>query len=255
MRENTSASGAEAPARSNRDAPRGFAETAPLPETGSSGTVIAPDPGLWRRSPGSAGLVAVGGWTKRAFDIVGAIAAIVLLAPLLLLVWVAVRVERNGPAIFRQARGGFGGQPFEILKFRTMVCAENGSDVRQVQVGDARITPLGRFLRQTSWDELPQLFNVLRGDMSLIGPRPHALEHDRLFATIDATYPLRFNARPGITGLAQVSGCRGPTETDDKVRARTSFDVEYVTTWSLMSDIRIVLRTLMMFARHDPGAV
>lgn len=218
--------------------------------------VIAPDLDQWRLAALRREGVPVGGALKRTFDVLAATGAVVLLAPLMATIWLAVRIERRGDkAIFRQERGGFGGAPFEIYKFRTMVCAENGSAVKQVQAGDDRITPLGRFLRRASLDELPQLFNVLKGDMSLIGPRPHATEHDRDFAAIDSSYPQRFAARPGITGLAQVSGCRGPTETDDKVMARTALDVEYTRTWSFIGDLKIALRTLTMFTKRDPGAM
>ena len=230
------------------------AANTPGAEGSLGATVIAPHPGLWRSRRSRDG-GPLGGWTKRTFDVVLAFGALVFLAPLLGLIWLAVRLECGGDPIFKQERGGFGGRTFRIFKFRTMVCAENGAQVRQVQAGDERITRLGAFLRQTSWDELPQLFNVLRGDMSLIGPRPHATQHDRDFAAVDPSYSVRFLARPGITGLAQVSGCRGPTETSDKIRARTSYDVQYVAEWSVMSDLRIVLRTLLLAAKRDTGAI
>jgi putative colanic acid biosysnthesis UDP-glucose lipid carrier transferase len=197
----------------------------------------------------------IGGWTKRAFDIVVSACAIVALAPLLALIALAVRIDSPGQAIFRQERGGLNGRTFRIWKFRTMRVTENRGVV-QARHHDARITRLGAFLRRSSWDELPQLFNVLLGDMSIIGPRPHALEHDVLFEKIDARYPGRFTARPGITGLAQVSGCRGPTETEDKVRARTGHDVDYVRRWSWASDVRILMATVaLLFWKHDPGAL
>jgi putative colanic acid biosynthesis UDP-glucose lipid carrier transferase len=221
-----------------------------------SATIIETDPQLWRRKSREMRAAPVGGALKRAFDLSAASVGIILLAPLLSLLWLLVRIERNGgEAIFKQERGGFDGKPFEIYKFRTMVCAESGKSVKQVQAGDERITPLGRFLRRMSWDELPQLFNVLKGDMSLIGPRPHALAHDREFAEIDPRYPQRFAARPGITGLAQVSGCRGPTETADKVIARTGHDVDYAKTWSFWGDIEILWRTALLVVRKDPGAI
>jgi lipopolysaccharide/colanic/teichoic acid biosynthesis glycosyltransferase len=239
-----------------RNAVRATADVANETDAMPSAVIIETDPQLWRRRSRLARTEPVGGALKRAFDICAAGVGLIILAPLLAVIWLMVRMERNGAlAVFKQQRGGFDGKPFQIYKFRTMVCAENGKDVKQVQAGDDRITPLGRFLRRMSWDELPQLFNVLKGDMSIVGPRPHALEHDRSFAEIDATYPQRFAARPGITGLAQVSGCRGPTETDDKVVARTGYDVEYTRTWSLWADIKILGRTALLVVKRDPGAI
>ena len=197
---------------------------------------------------------AVGGWPKRAFDIVVSSVALVVLAPLLLLIAVAVRFDSPGRSIFRQERGGFRGKSFRIWKFRTMTVMENRGIV-QARRNDARITELGAFLRRSSLDELPQLFNVLMGDMSIIGPRPHALEHDAQFETVDPRYTDRFRARPGVTGLAQVSGCRGPTETDEKIRARTAHDLDYVQNWSWMKDATILVRTASMFWTTDTAAL
>lgn len=197
----------------------------------------------------------VGGWSKRLFDICVAAAAIVALAPLLALVALLVRLDSPGPSFFRQERGGFNGRPFRIWKFRTMSVMENRGIV-QARPGDARITALGAFLRRSSWDELPQLFNVIAGDMSMIGPRPHALEHDVQFERVDHRYPQRQRARPGLTGLAQVSGCRGPTETEEKVRARTGHDVEYVRNWSWPREFRIISRTVaVLLWKRDPSAL
>ncbi len=196
-----------------------------------------------------------GGWSKRLFDICAAAGAIVALAPLLALLALLIRLDSPGPSFFRQERGGFSGRPFRIWKFRTMSVMENRGVV-QARRGDARITGLGVFLRRSSWDELPQLFNVLMGDMSIIGPRPHALEHDIQFERVDPRYPLRCRARPGLTGLAQVNGCRGPTETEEKVRARTSYDVEYVRNWSWPREFRILAETVaVLLWKHDPGAL
>lgn len=223
-----------------------------LAEPERTGTVTAPAVEAWMR----AGRGPVGGAAKRALDVLGASAGLLVLAPFLGLIWLAVRLERSGgEAIFKQERGGLGGRPFVIYKFRTMTCAENGSDARQVRWNDARVTRLGAVLRKMSWDELPQLFNVLRGDMSLVGPRPHPVVMDREFAAVDPSYQLRFRARPGITGLAQVSGCRGPTETEGHVRARTQWDVRYVANWSFWGDIGILWRTLLLFVKRDPRAI
>jgi putative colanic acid biosysnthesis UDP-glucose lipid carrier transferase len=196
----------------------------------------------------------IGGWSKRAFDVCVASVALIVLMPLLLAIAIAIRIDSKGNAIFKQDRGGFGGKPFRIWKFRTMTVTENRGVV-QARRDDVRLTRLGGFLRRSSWDELPQLFNVLMGDMSIIGPRPHALEHDIKFEKVDPRYATRRLARPGVTGLAQVSGCRGPTETDAKIIARTGFDAEYVETWSWKSDIDIGLRTAAVLLRQDPGAL
>jgi putative colanic acid biosynthesis UDP-glucose lipid carrier transferase len=200
-------------------------------------------------------LAPVGGWSKRAFDIFASASALVVLAPLLVCIAVAVRLDSPGQSIFRQERGGFRGKTFRIWKFRTMSVTENRGVV-QARHHDARITRLGAFLRRSSWDELPQLVNVLMGDMSIIGPRPHAVEHDIYFQKIDPTYAERFVARPGVTGLAQVNGCRGPTETDDKIHARTRHDVGYVRKWTWWREIEIVAATVaLLFWKKDPGAL
>jgi putative colanic acid biosynthesis UDP-glucose lipid carrier transferase len=194
----------------------------------------------------------VGGPAKRAFDILAAGAALTVFSPALLLVWAAVRLESPGPGLFRQRRGGFQGRPFYILKFRTMRTCE-GRSITQARKTDDRTTPLGRFLRKNSIDELPQLINVLMGDMSIIGPRPHALAHDRQFSTVDRRYMGRHHARPGITGLAQVSGSRGPTDTNEKIIQRMLYDLEYVTKWSWRMDLQILLRTIRVVLKDRNG--
>lgn len=196
----------------------------------------------------------VGGGLKRAFDIALSSAALLLLAPALLLIMLAIRLESPGPAIYRQWRGGFGGRPFQIWKLRTMRVCEDAHSVKQAVAGDPRVTQIGGFLRRTSIDELPQLVNVLIGDMSLIGPRPHALRHDREFAVIDPRYNERQRARPGITGLAQTRGCRGPTGEPIRVKNRTGYDVAYVRNWSFGRDLAILARTLMVIW-GDPDAL
>lgn len=196
----------------------------------------------------------VGGWSKRAFDICVSLAGIVVLAPLLVLIAIAIRLDSPGPAIFKQDRGGFRGRSFRIYKFRTMTCTQNRGVV-QVRNGDARITRLGKFLRSSSWDEFPQLFNVLMGHMSVIGPRPHAVEHDEQFEAIDPRYGVRRSARPGVTGLAQVNGCRGPTETAEKVRNRTAFDAQYVQSWSWLTDLKILAASALILFKSRPDAI
>jgi len=231
-----------------------------LPRTGSMAVVAAAAVPrveveiVGEAATGAQKIIPVGGWLKRAVDIAIAAAALIVLAPLLALIALAVKLDSPGSAIFRQERGGLGGRTFYIWKFRTMRVTENRGVV-QARHHDARITRIGSFLRRSSWDELPQLINVLIGDMSIIGPRPHALEHDVHFAKVDARYPQRQRARPGITGLAQVNGCRGPTETDEKIQARTGYDVEYVRSWSLVRDIRILAATAALVWKHDPGAL
>ncbi len=192
----------------------------------------------------------VGGLSKRAFDVFVSASALVVFLPLLLLIALIVKLESRGPAIFKQERGGFRGKTFRIWKFRTMTVMENRG-VMQARTRDVRFTRLGGFLRRSSLDELPQLVNVLLGDMSIIGPRPHALEHDVLFEKVDARYPIRFNARPGVTGLAQVNGSRGPTETEEKIQLRTGYDIEYVQAWSWRRDIEIFLRTIKVLLKAD----
>ncbi|MBL8551662.1 MAG: sugar transferase [Hyphomonadaceae bacterium] len=186
----------------------------------------------------------VGGLAKRAFDVCFAAAALTLLAPLLAVIALAIRLDSRGPAIFRQERGGFNGRRFRIWKFRTM--RDEPYDTRQVAHDDERVTRVGRWLRRMSLDEFPQLVNVLMGDMSLVGPRPHMIAHDREFTTVDPRYPLRTRARPGITGLAQVVGHRGPASTNEKIQNRTACDVAYVEGWSFQQDMQLVARTFVV---------
>lgn len=186
-------------------------------------------------------------WAKRSLDIVVAVALLILLAPLLLAVAVAIKSTSPGPVIFRQKRYGIGRSEFEILKFRTMFwksCDTTG--VQQARHGDVRVTPVGRFLRTTSLDELPQLINVLRGDMSLVGPRPHVpgmLAAGMLYEELVPEYFGRLNVRPGVTGLAQVNGWRGSTEDPLAAQARIADDLLYVEHWSLALDLKIILMT------------
>lgn len=187
----------------------------------------------------------VGGVSKRAFDVIVAAGMLVVLSPALLGIWALVRIDSPGSGLFRQRRGGFQGRPFYIYKFRTMRTTE-ARTITQARQQDDRTTKLGRFLRRYSIDELPQLINVLLGDMAIVGPRPHALAHDREFSSVDRRYVGRHRARPGITGLAQVSGSRGPTDTREKVLERMDFDLTYVTNWSWAMDLKVILRTAMV---------
>lgn len=184
------------------------------------------------------------GIVKRLGDIVLGTAALLLTAPLLLAIAVAVKRSSPGPVIFRQRRNGLDGREIVIYKFRTMRTQEDGAQVLQAQRQDPRVTPLGRFLRRTSLDELPQLINVLQGRMSLVGPRPHAVAHNELYRSLIPAYMQRHKVRPGITGLAQVLGHRGETETLEKMQARVACDLAYLRDWSPGLDLQILLRTL-----------
>lgn len=195
----------------------------------------------------------VGGAAKRALDVAGALALILALAPILLVTAALIRLDSPGPAFFRQARTGFRGRSFNIYKFRTMQVSPTTADLKQAVRGDLRVTRIGRLLRRCSVDELPQLLNVLAGDMSLVGPRPHAVSHDYAFAGVDHAYPRRFCTRPGITGLAQVTGSRGQSETPEKIRARITKDLDYIDNWSVAGDFRIMIATVRVVL-HDPNA-
>ncbi len=188
---------------------------------------------------------------KRALDILVASFAIVALMPVFVMAAAAVKIDSAGPVIFRQRRNGFDRHQFTIFKFRTMRVLEDGAVVRQARRDDDRITAVGRFLRRTSIDELPQLFNVLRGEMSLVGPRPHALAHDQEFTALIGDYCMRHHVKPGITGWAQIKGCRGETAKPGDMQRRVNFDLWYIKNWSLMLDLNILFRTAMDVVHHD----
>lgn len=181
---------------------------------------------------------------KRCIDLVLAATTIVLLAPLLLVSAVAIRIDSRGPALFRQKRVGFSGRVFRIYKFRTMTVLDDGPEMRQATANDVRVTRVGRWLRRTSIDELPQLFNVITGDMSLVGPRPHATAHDSEFDALIGNYALRHHVKPGITGCAQVRGFRGETSTLALMQARVEHDLWYIDNWSLALDLKVMLATI-----------
>lgn len=186
---------------------------------------------------------------KRGFDLFASAALLVFFAPLLALVAAAVWLTSPGSILFRQTRIGRDGYAFTIYKFRTMTVEENGPSVVQATRGDPRVTPLGRVLRRTSIDELPQLLNVLTGEMSLIGPRPHAAAHDQTFAESVADYRLRRLVKPGLTGLAQVSGFRGEITDPSAIERRVALDIAYIEQWSLGLDLRILFRTFAAVIR------
>jgi len=190
---------------------------------------------------------------KRLFDILVAGCALLLFLPLLLVVMVAIRTESPGPAIFRQRRTGYRGRVFTILKFRTMSVAEDCAAVRQATRNDERVTEVGALLRKLSIDELPQLWNVMRGDMSIVGPRPHALAHDEYYGALIPTYQARFRAKPGLTGYAQVNGFRGEISDMRCMSDRVAADNSYIEEWSLALDVAILLKTVPLIFR-DPNA-
>ncbi|MGH1574420.1 undecaprenyl-phosphate glucose phosphotransferase [Methylobacterium sp. P31] len=181
---------------------------------------------------------------KRAFDLTVAAIALVSLSPLLAAIAVAIKLDSPGPVFFRQKRYGFNQQPFGVFKFRSMR-ADPNAVFRQATRNDSRITRVGAILRRTNLDELPQLINVLRGEMSLVGPRPHALAHDRSFERRIALYARRHNVRPGITGWAQVNGYRGETLTDLDMERRVACDLHYIDNWSIWFDIQIMIQTVV----------
>ncbi len=184
---------------------------------------------------------------KRAEDIVLSAIALAALAPLMLLIAALVKLESPGSALFRQQRWGFNAKQISVLKFRTMrVQTVEDPMVTQATRDDPRVTRLGRFLRRTSLDELPQIINVLRGDMSLVGPRPHAVAHNERYMALIDDYLGRHRVKPGITGLAQVNGCRGITDTLDKMEARVAYDLRYIDEWSLILDFKIMVSTVFV---------
>jgi len=183
---------------------------------------------------------------KRFFDLIGATAVLFLLSPLMLITALFIKLDSPGPVLFFQTRNGFNGRKFRIVKFRTMYVLEDGDHIRQATRADPRVTPLGRWLRRANIDELPQLLNVLKGEMSLVGPRPHAVAHNSEFEKLVANYASRQHVKPGITGWAQANGYRGETPTPDLMAKRVEFDLWYIKNWSMWLDIRILFRTLML---------
>ncbi len=181
---------------------------------------------------------------KQALDYVGAAAGLVLLLPLMVVVAIAIKLDSRGPVFFQQRRNGFNQRVIKVYKFRTMTVTEDDAVVQATR-GDRRVTRVGRVLRATSIDELPQLINVLKGEMSLVGPRPHALSHNEHYGKFLQRYTHRHVVKPGITGLAQVNGFRGPTEDIELMRKRVECDLAYIENWSLWLDIKIIARTIV----------
>ncbi|WP_420392116.1 sugar transferase [Acuticoccus sp.] len=181
---------------------------------------------------------------KRMIDVAGSGLLILLASPLLLVTMLAIAVTSPGPVFYLQMRTGRGGRPFRMVKFRSMVVDAEREGFRQASKGDPRITPVGRLIRRFSVDEVPQLFNVFVGDMSLVGPRPHPLALDALYVNLIPNYHRRFEAIPGMTGLAQVNGARGETPTVHHMAQRLDYDLQYLRTSSLLCDLRILLSTI-----------
>jgi len=190
-------------------------------------------------------MVGVNRVVKALEDRLLALLILLLISPLMLLIALGVKLTSPGPVLFKQKRLGWDGQPFKVYKFRSMVVhREEGGLLTQASMGDVRVTPFGAFLRRTSLDELPQFFNVLRGTMSIVGPRPHAIEHNEQYKELVDDYMRRHKVKPGITGWAQINGWRGETDTLEKMRKRVEYDLYYIENWSLWFDLRIILLTV-----------
>jgi len=190
-------------------------------------------------------------FVKRGVDLALTSVGLCLLAPVLAVIALAIRLDSRGPVLFKQRRYGMDGREIVVYKFRSMTVCEDGSDVRQASPADARVTAVGRLLRRSSLDELPQLWNVLRGSMSLVGPRPHAIAHNELYRSQISGYMVRHKVLPGITGWAQVHGLRGETDTVEKMAQRVRYDLEYLRNWSVAFDLRILLKTVAVVLRGN----
>ena len=188
---------------------------------------------------------------KRAIDILLSAATLLVSWPLMLLIALAVKLSSPGPVLFKQRRYGLHGEEIKVYKFRSMTVCEDGPVVVQAEQQDERTTAIGRFLRRTSLDELPQLFNVLQGKMSFVGPRPHAVAHNELYRKLISGYMIRHKVRPGMTGWAQVHGLRGETRAVEQMRLRVEYDLEYLRNWSLSLDLRIMLKTIGIVLLHS----
>ena len=191
------------------------------------------------------------GLVKRVSDYVLATLILVLIAPLLVAIAVGVKLSSPGPILFKQRRYGVDGRKIVVYKFRTMTVTEDGEVIRQVTKDDRRVTRFGALLRRTSLDELPQFINVLQGRMSVVGPRPHAVAHNELYRKLIRGYMIRHKVRPGITGLAQVNGFRGETDTVEKMKARIDYDLAYLRNWSVLLDLQIVLKTIVVVLKKQ----
>lgn len=194
-------------------------------------------------------LYGINGLLKRASDLVIASIILLLIMPVMIAIAIGVKLGSPGPVLFRQRRYGLDGKEIVVCKFRSMTVCEDGPTIEQAKRTDKRITPFGSFLRRTSLDELPQFLNVLTGQMSIVGPRPHAVAHNELYRKLVKGYMIRHKVKPGITGWAQVNGLRGETETVDKMQARIQYDIDYLRNWSITFDLMIILKTVLVVAR------
>jgi undecaprenyl-phosphate galactose phosphotransferase/putative colanic acid biosynthesis UDP-glucose lipid carrier transferase len=188
---------------------------------------------------------------KRALDIAVSTLALTVLLPLFATIALLIKFDSKGPVIFRQRRNGFGGREFTIFKFRSMTVMEDGAQIAQAQKNDKRVTRIGRVLRATSLDELPQVVNVLLGHMSIVGPRPHAIAHDDAYSKLISGYAFRHHVKPGITGWAQVMGLRGETAKLELMERRIEMDLWYINNWSIWLDITIILKTFIEVMRKQ----
>jgi exopolysaccharide biosynthesis polyprenyl glycosylphosphotransferase len=190
-------------------------------------------------------------YLKRGLDVTVAILLLIMLSPLLMIIATTLKLESSGPIIFAQRRVGFKGKIFKIYKFRSMYVLEDGAHVSSAKKDDVRVTQFGYWIRRTSIDELPQLINVVRGEMSLVGPRPHAVVQDQYYCEAVPNYVFRQSVRPGMTGWAQVNGCRGEIKNIDEITNRVNHDTWYIKNRSLLLDFQILLRTalLIIFSR------
>lgn len=194
------------------------------------------------------------GVMKRLTDIVFTLCILVLVSPVMILISLLIRTGSRGPVIFKQRRYGLDGKEITVYKFRTMSVTEDGPALAQATKDDPRITSVGRVLRRMSLDELPQLINVLQGRMSLVGPRPHAVAHNEMYRSLIKGYMLRHKVLPGITGLAQVNGCRGETSELEQMQARVNYDLDYLRLWSPLLDLQIIFKTAVLMIRGDKKA-
>jgi putative colanic acid biosynthesis UDP-glucose lipid carrier transferase len=194
------------------------------------------------------------GVLKRLSDLLFTLCILLPSLPVMLLIAVGIRVTSRGPIIFKQRRYGLDGKEIVVYKFRSMYVEEDGQQVAQARKDDSRVTPIGRMLRKSSLDELPQLINVLQGRMSLVGPRPHAVAHNEMYRLLIKGYMMRHKVLPGITGLAQVSGCRGETAKLEQMQARVNYDLDYLRQWSPLLDLQILLKTAIQMVRGDRHA-
>jgi putative colanic acid biosynthesis UDP-glucose lipid carrier transferase len=193
--------------------------------------------------------VGANGAIKRLSDICLTLMILALIWPVMLVVALAVKLTSPGPILFTQRRYGADGESIVVYKFRSMTVMEDGTQIRQAQKNDQRLTPIGAFIRRTSLDELPQFINVLQGRMSIVGPRPHANAHNELYRTLIKGYMIRHKVKPGITGWAQVSGFRGETDTLEKMEKRISHDLDYLRNWSIWLDLKIIFMTAFSVVR------